>query len=458
MSGEGTSDKGGRPPRTLFSLGREGSRRRRGGGGTDVADPEPPGTDAVTDDVATCASCGNDLVGGAAFCGECGAAVAAASAGGELIDEDLALDEGPAELIDEDLTVEDELEEELVDELVDDLTDDDELVEELAVGDEMAEEDVVDEVLATEAEQAADEDVADEDVADEAVTDEELEVADDLGADELVDDLVDDQADRDVTRFEPDDDTHARSIGAVAAAVTVGGAAVGSGVAEAAEPQSGLAVLADARDQRATATKTDDAPPKDGKRAPVGWIIAGVAAAILIVVGIVALVGGGGGGDGEVASSDQSTTTTRRSESSTTSVSTTTTQPSTTTTEATTTTTAAAAPTAPPPPNTQIVGPQPPGPSTPASLRVAAVTCPGGNSPCTIPVGGTLTVTLVNDGGSPGNYSMSGPGLQGPNGALTGGGSVSVTVRDTVERPDRLATLTISGTGGLQLAVPVLVK
>jgi hypothetical protein len=69
-----------------------------------------------------------------------------------------------------------------------------------------------------------------------------------------------------------------------------------------------------------------------------------------------------------------------------------------------------------------------------------------------------LTVTLVNDGGLAGAYSLSGPGLQGPNGALSGGASVSVTVRDTVKQSDRLATLKIVGAGGLDLAVNVLVK
>jgi hypothetical protein len=240
--------------------------------------------------------------------------------------------------------------------------------------------------------------------------------------------------------------------------VVAGGVAAGVGDGE--EAQSGLAVLADARENRATAaasSKTKDGSPKDEKRTPVGWIIAGVAAAILIVVGIVALVGGGGS-DNELASSDESTTTTRRSESSTTSVSTTTTAPTTTTTEAPTTT--APAPTAPPTQNTTIVNvpPGPDGPRTPAALRVAAVTCPISSAPCTIPIGGTLTVTLINDGQSAGSYSLSGPGLQGPNGALTGGGSVSVTVRDTVEQHDRLATLTISGAGGLSQAVPVLVQ
>jgi hypothetical protein len=86
------------------------------------------------------------------------------------------------------------------------------------------------------------------------------------------------------------------------------------------------------------------------------------------------------------------------------------------------------------------------------------VTCPLGNNPCTIPVGGTLIVTLVNDGGLAGTYSLTGPGLQGPNGALQGGGSVSVSVRDTIEQHDRLATLTISGAGGLNQTVNVLVQ
>ena len=221
--------------------------------------------------------------------------------------------------------------------------------------------------------------------------------------------------------------------------------------------ESGLTVLAAAHEQ-GPPPKAEKAvkDPESQKRVPIGWIIGGIAAAILIVVGVVVLVGGGGNKT-DVASTQESTTTTRAQSTTTSTASTTTTQPSTTTSEEVTTTTAA--------PSTQVTqttivntGPAPDGPKTPASLRVAGVTCPLGSNPCTIAKGGTLTVTLVNDGGSAGTYSLSGPGLQGPNGALSGGSSVSVTVRDTVEQPDRLATLRIVGAGGLDQAVPVIMK
>ena len=108
MTGDGTSERGSQPPRTLFSLGREGSKRRRGG--TDVADDE---TKSSAPAPAYCGECGEPLTGGA-FCGECGAPVATSPTddadlgAAELIDEDLGLDEVP-DLIDEDLELDEDV-------------------------------------------------------------------------------------------------------------------------------------------------------------------------------------------------------------------------------------------------------------------------------------------------------------------------------------------------------------
>jgi hypothetical protein len=72
---------------------------------------------------------------------------------------------------------------------------------------------------------------------------------------------------------------------------------------------------------------------------------------------------------------------------------------------------------------------------------------------------GTFTVSLVNDGGSPGSYTFDGAsqGLQGPNGALTGYSSVPLTVRDTVGG-ERAATLTITANGAVISTIRVLVQ
>ena len=62
-------DSGGvQPPRTLFSLGRPGSKKENGDGAV------------LADEVVSCCpACGAALVPGAAFCGECGAALTAAA-------------------------------------------------------------------------------------------------------------------------------------------------------------------------------------------------------------------------------------------------------------------------------------------------------------------------------------------------------------------------------------------
>jgi hypothetical protein len=159
-----------------------------------------------------------------------------------------------------------------------------------------------------------------------------------------------------------------------------------------------------------------------------------------------------------VASGGDTVTARRESTTTSSSSTTTSTQPTTTSTAAETTTTEAPTSTQAPVTTVINVGPQPQGPKGPAALRIAGITCPLGSDPCTISPGGTLTVTLVNDGGSAGSYSVGGPGLQGPNGALSGESSVSVTVRDTVGTSDRLAPLTINGAGGLSQTVNVLVK
>src|SRR5690554_4411920 len=90
MSTDGTNERGGQPPRTLFSLGREGTKKRQSGG--DDAEgaippppPPPPGAGDAGDaggehgemhEALFCGSCGAGLDAGAAFCGECGTPVA----------------------------------------------------------------------------------------------------------------------------------------------------------------------------------------------------------------------------------------------------------------------------------------------------------------------------------------------------------------------------------------------
>ena len=415
MTGDGTNDRGAQPPRTLFSLGREGSRRRRGG--TDVAEVEAePERPAPVGE--PCVDCGAELIVGAAFCGECGTAVATA----DLIDEDLELDEdgAAADLIDEDLALDEEfeideevlLEADLVD---DDLVDDDdlearsdeELVDDLAVDDDLLDE----ELVAEDDPDPAAEDAATDDADDGKKVAPGLALVGGAAVAGAAtknkrrgkkdDPATDDPASDDPASDDPASDDTAE------------------------EAESGLAVLAAARAQGPPlkAPKPEKAPKADkgpggGKRAPIGWIIGGIAAAILIVVGVVALTSGGSDDKSDVASSEPSTTTTRQSTTTSTAVTTTTQATTTTTEEATTTSSAAPATQAP---QTTIIntGPVPEGPKTPPALRVAGVTCPLGSNPCTISVGGTLTVTLVNDGGLQGAYSLSGPGLQGPNDELT---------------------------------------
>jgi hypothetical protein len=563
MTGDGTNERGGQPPRTLFSLGREGSKRRRGG--TDVADAEQP-TEAASAPVPACASCSADLVDGAAFCGVCGAQVVAA----ELIDEDLALDEEveAAELIDEDLALDDLDAMELVDEdfeideevlatqAADTVLDDLETAEVSPVAAD-GETDTVDDTTGTVAAAAAGAAVAGAAARSRgrnrsrkkkkrekytgAVPAVAAETGDDTHeqtesglnvlaaartkdvskADEPVDDTdtndddhVDDAAaaaiaatavttvDEPDAAPEPELDEPAlieadASVATDADAETVDVETVETaegdaetidaetiGVTEADtetvddesdtdRPKAGVAVLAAGAAGAATATAADRAErpttetalsgaggDKGEKKAPIGWIIGGIAAAILIVVGAFAVMSGGGDGGStdDVAATDRSTTTTEARETTSTTAATTTSEAPTSTEAPATTPTEA--PATAPPTTTGLVnlGPLPEVPKSPASLRVAGVTCPLGNDPCTITTGGTLTVTLVNDGGAAGTYSVQGPGLQGPNGALTGGNSVSITVRDTIGAHDRLATLTITGEGGLNQAVPVLVK
>ena len=81
MSGDGTTDRGAKPPRTLFSLGRPGPKSATAGTGTE--EPAAPAdvaadTTPVADDATElgCGACGSTLVPGAAFCGECGTPVA----------------------------------------------------------------------------------------------------------------------------------------------------------------------------------------------------------------------------------------------------------------------------------------------------------------------------------------------------------------------------------------------
>ena len=65
------ADRGVKPPRTLFSLGRPGAKQDAGPG-----EPAEAPTDAAEEDegelLFACGACGAILPGGAAFCGECG--------------------------------------------------------------------------------------------------------------------------------------------------------------------------------------------------------------------------------------------------------------------------------------------------------------------------------------------------------------------------------------------------
>ena len=103
MSGDGTTDRGAKPPRTLFSLGRPGPTSSPvADTDTDTAadagivdptatgavDTAPTATDLDDTMELACGACGTTLVPGAAFCGECGTPVA-------------QLDDGSADLVDE---------------------------------------------------------------------------------------------------------------------------------------------------------------------------------------------------------------------------------------------------------------------------------------------------------------------------------------------------------------------
>ena len=107
MADRTSTETGGDAPRTLFSLGRSSKRKGRGTKPSALEEypPQHADIDAVADDVATngsadgpqhavstdeaapahaetvptdCPSCGEPLVPGAAFCGECGTRVVAA--------------------------------------------------------------------------------------------------------------------------------------------------------------------------------------------------------------------------------------------------------------------------------------------------------------------------------------------------------------------------------------------
>src|SRR5690349_18659185 len=75
MSGDGTTDRGAKPPRTLFSLGRPGPKSATAeaspDGAADGGIDEAGGIETEVVELA-CGACGTTLLPHAAFCGECG--------------------------------------------------------------------------------------------------------------------------------------------------------------------------------------------------------------------------------------------------------------------------------------------------------------------------------------------------------------------------------------------------
>ena len=83
---DNANGKGGKAPRTLFSLGRSKRPKAQAAGSSPLENYPPMEPDsnsavAVDDgDAATCLSCGSELVPEAVFCGECGERVPEAEA------------------------------------------------------------------------------------------------------------------------------------------------------------------------------------------------------------------------------------------------------------------------------------------------------------------------------------------------------------------------------------------
>ncbi len=106
MSGDGTTDRGAKPPRTLFSLGRPGPKGATTEPPIDPSiDPGEPVAGDLDDAVASagavelaCGACGETLIPGAAFCGECGTPVALDDEPFDLVEEVPMADLDAAEL------------------------------------------------------------------------------------------------------------------------------------------------------------------------------------------------------------------------------------------------------------------------------------------------------------------------------------------------------------------------
>jgi hypothetical protein len=481
MSAEGTNDKDAKPPRTLFSLGREGSKKKRraaadhqADAGASVADEAPQPVHA-----AFCAECGSPIVEQAGFCGECGAAAV-------LLDETVrggvaadALDPDELEL--------DELDQS--DQPAAVLYGEDSQFEPLprpplstfglaepVTGTVDGVDDALDEPSADEAEGAGEAETPVEEAAEPAEEAAELEepVADEAAAEPVeeaaeLEEPVDEQPERELPPSDDDDK--------MPLAVLVGGAAAGgtaaasAGTAEAdelldtGEPvdtdesvETGESDGADTNEVEPVGDDDDVAASASvaaaGTRAPGEKksrraLVITAAAAILIIGGIAAAliaVSGGSDDDQVDTASPQSTTTTterERTTTTTTAETTTTTAETTTTTAETTTTTQAPSttPTLPPPPASVVTVPPPP-PSGPAQLVFSS----GG---CVIPRGQSATIgTLSNVGGASGAYSVTGSHISGLSGRLTAGASLPVTVTalGQFEGPTQVF---INGDGGL---------